>query len=136
MKKNINNILTISLLILLGLTSLIELANLIGFGTQEVYLNHPDYPEGEQFKKELALGKLKLTLWTVLTIGLLITTILSKIKKRTDWLNWTALFVFIFATYLPIMTIINGLVFRGLIMGIITCGLAGLIIIKMKREKH
>ena len=123
-------------MILLGLASLIELANLIGFGTQEVYLNHPDYPEGEQFKTDLALGKLKLTLWTLLTLGLLIMTILSKIKKRTDWLNWTALSVFIFATYLPIMTIINGLLFRGLIMGVITCGLAILIIIKMKREKH
>ena len=130
----LNRILAILLIVFLGLTLISELANLIGFRSQEIYLNHPDYPEGEKYKADLAAGKLELIIWTILTAGSLMMIIISLVKKRIDWLNWVALLIFVLATYLPILIIINGLIFRGIVFGIITLGLAGLIILKMIKE--
>ena len=43
---------------------------------------------------------------------------------------------FILATYLPILTIMNGLTTRGLIMALITLGLAGVTFVKMTKDKN
>ena len=47
------HIIYVFLVIALGFTLIAEIGNLIGFGTQEAYLQHPDYPEGEQYKKDV-----------------------------------------------------------------------------------
>ncbi|GAA4842239.1 hypothetical protein [Algivirga pacifica] len=135
MTRIIDIILAIIVIGGLSLTLLVEIANLIGFGTQEYYLQHPDYPEGSEFKKDLKSGFAQLIFWTIITAGLLTLSIYSRIKKKKGLLNRTALATFIFATYLPILTILNGLTIRGLIMGTVTLGLAGLTLIKMIKEK-
>lgn len=135
MTRIIEKILVIILIVGLSFTLLVEIANLIGFGTQEHFLLHPDYPEGREYKRDLQSGLVQLTIWTIVTAGLLTLTIYSRIKKDKGIFNKIAFVTFILATYLPILTIMNGLTTRGLIMAFVTLGLAGLTLFKMKKEK-
>ena len=131
----IDKILAIILIIGLSFTLIVEIANLIGFGTQEHFLQHPDYPDGLEYKRDLQSGLIQLTIGTVITAGLLILIIYSRIKKDKYLFNRIAFITFIFATSLPILTIMNGLTTRGLIMAFVTLGLAGLTFIKLKKDK-
>lgn len=115
----------------------VETANLIGFGSQEYYLQHVDYPEGPGLKRDLNNDFIQLTFWTIITAALLTLTIYSRIKMNKKLFNQLALTAFILATYLPILTILNGLTTRGILMAGVTLGLAGLTLLKMKNEtKH
>lgn len=135
MTRIIDKILAIILIVGLFFTLLVEIANLIGFGTQEHFLQHPDYPEGPEYKRDLQSGLVQLTIWTIVSAGLLTLTIYSRIKKDKGLFNKIAFTTFILATYLPILTIMKGGTTRGLIMAFVTLGLAGLTLIKMKKEK-
>jgi hypothetical protein len=136
MMRIIDKILAIILIVGLSFTLVIEIANLIKFGTQEHFLQHPDYPEGLEYKRDLQSGLIQLTIWTILTAGLLTLTIYSRMKKNKGLFNKMAFVTFILATYLPILTIMNGLTTRGMIMAFLTLGLAGLTFIKMEKEKN
>jgi len=98
-------------------------------------MQHHDYPEGPDFKRDLRNGFIQLTFWTIITAALLTLIIYSRIKKNKKLFNQLALTTFIVATYLPVLTILNGLTTRGFIMGSVTLGLAGLTLLKMKNEK-
>jgi hypothetical protein len=135
MKRTVDKILATLVIVGLSFALLAETANLIGFGSQEHYLQHPDYPEGPDFKRDISNGFIQLTFWTIITAALLTVTIYSRIKKNINLFNQLALTTFIVATYLPILTILNGLTTRGFIMAGVTLGLAGLTLIKMKYEK-
>lgn len=130
MNKAITYFLTITLSLLL----IVEIANLIGFGSQEIYLNHPDYPEGEQFKKDLETGRIKLILWTFLTLSLLVSIVISKLKKRNDWINRIALIFFGLTNYLPFLSFTNGKTTNGFIQAVVTMTLTLLMYLKMKKE--
>ena len=119
----------------LSFALLAETANLIGFGSQEYYLQHPDYPEGPGFKRDLSNGFIQLTFWIIITSALLTLTIYSRIKKNKKLFNQLALTTFIIATYLPILTISNRLTTRGILMAGVTLGLAGLTLLQMKNDR-
>jgi len=129
-----NKVITYFLIITLSLLLIVELANLIGFGSQEFYLNHPDYPEGEQFKKDLESGRFKLIMWTLLTLSLLISAAISKLKKRNDWINRIALIFFGLTNYLPFLSFTNGKITNGFIQAGVTVTLTLLMYFKMKNE--
>ena len=129
-----NKTITYFLIITLSLLFIIEIANLIGFGSQEIYLNHPDYPEGEQFKKDLESGLFKLILWTTLTFSLLISTVISKLKKRNDWINKIALTILVFTNYLPFLSFTNGKTTNGFIQAGVTMTLTILMYLKIKKD--
>src|SRR5690606_29776712 len=135
MMRTVDKILATIVIVGLSFALLAETANLIGFGSQEYYLQHPDYPEGADFKRDVNNGFIQLSFWTIITAALLIWTIYSRIKKDKKLFNQLALTTFIIATYLPILTIINGLTTRGILMAGVTLGLAGLTLLKMKNEK-
>ena len=136
MNRIMDKILVIILLVGLSFTLLVEIANMIGFGSQEHFLQHPDYPEGPEYKRDLQSGLVQLIIWTIVTAGLLTLTIYSRIKKDKGLFNKIAFVTFVLATYLPILTIMSGLTTRGLIMSLITLGLAGLTFVKMKKDKN
>jgi len=133
--RTLDKILATIVIVGLSFALLTETANLIGFGSQEYYLQHPDYPEGPDFKRDVSNGFIQLSIWTIITGVLLTLTIYSRIKKDRKLFNQLALTTFIVATYLPILTIINGLTTRGIVMAGLTLGLAGLTLLKMKNEK-
>ena len=136
MNRIMDKILVIILLVGLSFTLLVEIANMIGFGSQEHFLQHPAYPEGPEYKRDLQSGLVQLIIWTIVTAGLLTLTIYSRIKKDKGLFNKIAFVTFVLATYLPILTIMSGLTTRGLIMALITLGLAGLTFVKMKKDKN
>lgn len=135
MTKKSDKILTIILLTFLSLIFVIELGNLIKFGWGEFYLKHPDFPEGEIYKAELKRGKIKLTLWTIFTGGLLVASIVAKLIKKRKWINIIALLTFTIALYLPILAMINGNVLTGLIIGLILISFLILTIWNIKKDK-
>ena len=136
MIRTVDKILATIVIVGLSFALFAETANLIGFGSQEYYLHHPDYPEGPDFKRDIRNGLIQLSFWTIITGALLTLTIYSRIKKNRKLFNQLALTTFILATYLPILTILNGLITRGIIMIVVTLGLAGLALFKMKNEKY
>lgn len=123
-----------TLILLLSFCFLIEITNLINFGSQEIYLNHPDYPEGEKFKKGVQAGQIKLIIWTLLTIILLVTTIVSKLKNRYDRICIIAFICCILTNYLPYLSFINGKTTNGIIQILITVTLTVLMFFKVQRE--
>ncbi len=136
MTKTLDTILKVILIGGLSLAFFGETANLIGFGMQEHYLQHPDYPEGPDYKRDLQEGKIQLAFWTIITAGLLGLVIYSRIKNNRQLFNQTALATFIGATFLALLLIINGgSTTGGLIWICVTLTLIGLTLIKMKIEK-
>ncbi len=131
----VDKILATIVIVWLSFALLAKITNLIGFGSQEYYLQHPDYPEGADFKRDVNNGFILLTFWTIITAALLTLTIYSRIKKNKKLFNQLALTTFIVATYPPILIISKGLTTRGIIMAGVTLGLAGLTLLKMKHEK-
>tara|TARA_B100000795_G_C22534843_1_gene336544 strand:- start:205 stop:609 length:405 start_codon:yes stop_codon:yes gene_type:complete len=129
-----NKVISYFLISILSLFFLIEIANLIGFGSQEIYLKHPDYPEGEQFKKDLRAGHVKLILWSLLTFSLLISTIVAKVNKRYDWISKIAFIFCLLTNYLPYLSFINGKTTNGIIQISITMTLTVLMFFKLKKE--
>ena len=55
-------------LVLLGITLLF---NLIGIGTQEHFLNHPGYPEGDDFKQDVQQSGILIGVSLVCIVGLI-----------------------------------------------------------------
>jgi len=135
MYKKVDVFLTIVSITLLSLAVIGELGNLLGFGTQEVYLHHPDFPEGENFIKDIENGKLELLLWAILTMALLVITIYSKVKRDRKLFNWTALTTFIVTSYLPFLTIANGMIARGFLMLAVLISLIAIVLFQIRREK-
>ena len=136
MNRKVDIFLTTITLILLAFALIAELGNLVNFGSQEFYLQHPEFPEGENYNKAIENGKLELILWTILTISLLTMILYSKFKKNQKLFNRTSVAIFIFATYLPILTITNGLIVRGLIMLIVIIGLIAITLFQIRQEKR
>lgn len=135
MKSTLDKILATVAITILSFALIAEMANLIGFGSQEHFLQHPDYPEGNDYLKDLKNGFIQLVIWTIITAVLLTLTIYARLKKNRKLFNQLALTTFILAIYLPILTILNGLPTRGFVMGGVTLGLVGLTLLKMKNDK-
>jgi|SRR5688572_19627088 hypothetical protein len=135
MNKKIDLFLTIATISFLFFFLIAELGNLIGFGTQEFYLNHPDYPEGENFNQAIENGKLELTLWTILTIALLGTILYSKVKKDQKLFNGTALATFLASIYIPFLAFSKGMNTTG--FGILAAIIVFIVVIifQIRREK-
>ena len=96
-----------------------ELTNLIGFGSQEYYLQHPGFPEGTDYLNELKSGKLKLILLTICTIGILSLMIYSMLKRNRNLIRKLIILTFSLALYLPILAFINGKILTGITFGLI-----------------
>ena len=134
--NTIEKLLTVILLLFLSFALIVELANLIGFGSQEIFLQHPDYPEGQEYRNALTIGRVKLIIWTLLTAGLLLVATVSKINKNKALFNWVTLITFTLAICLPFLAIISGNIAVGLIATVAILGLIGLTVFKMKKEKN
>lgn len=135
MNKKIELFLAIATVSFLFFVLIAELGNLIGFGTQEYYLNHPEYPEGEEFKKAIENGKLELTLWTILTTALLATVIYSKVKKDQKLFNRSALATFLASIYIPILSFVKGMITLGFGILTVIIVLIVVVIFQIRREK-
>jgi hypothetical protein len=120
----------------LVLALLVEIANLIGFGSQEYFLHHPDYPDGPQFRRDVNAGFGRLVFFTLVTAALLLEAIYARRKGNQLLFYQITLLTFLFAFYLPIITILNGLVSRGIFMALIILGLAGFSLLQLLREKN
>ena len=113
-----DKILGIITLIFLSIMTIAELINLIGFGSQEYYLQHPGFPEGTDYLNELKSGKLKLILLTICTIGILSLMIYSMLKRNRNLIRKLIILTFSLALYLPILAFINGQIISGIIFGL------------------
>ena len=111
---------------ILFLFFVVFLSNLIGFGSQEVFLNHPGYPEGEDYLKDLKEAKVNLFIWFVLDISLLVTSLVSIVMKKELLSILTTLATSLLLFYLPLK-----MYFNGNIVGAITLGLFLVIISTM-----
>ena len=118
MTNTTEKIIGIITLIFLSLLTIVELTNLIGFGSQEYYLQHPGFPEGNDYLNELKSGKLKLTLLTIFTIGILSLLIYSILKKNRNLIRKLVILTFSLALYLPILAFTNGQILSGIIFGL------------------
>ena len=118
MTNTTDKILGIITLIFLSLMTIAELTNLIGFGSQEYYLQHPGFPEGTEYLNELKRGKLKLTLLTICTIGISSLIIYSMINRNRNLIRKLIILTFSLALYLPILAFINGQIISGIIFGL------------------
>lgn len=116
MIKKINKSFVFALIAVLLVAFFVQLANLIDFGSQEIFLNHPEYPEGEEFIRDLEFGRKVLTASTFLTGLLLATAIFSRVRKNYLLFNWTSLLTFILIGVLPVIAFNNGKKVTGLIM--------------------
>jgi hypothetical protein len=116
MIKKIDKPFVFALIAVLLVALFVQLANLIGFGSQEIFLNHPEYPEGEEFKRDLEFGRKILTTSTLITGLLLALAIFSRIRKNYLLFNWTSLLTFILIGVLPVIAFYNEKKVTGLIM--------------------
>ena len=119
MTNTIDKIIGIIALLFLSLLTIVELTNLIGFGSQEYYLQHLGFPEGNDYLSELKSGKLRLSLLTILTFGLLSSLIYSIIKRKRNLISTLVILTFSLAMYLPILAFANGKTLTGIIFGLI-----------------
>ena len=136
MIRKLNNTLFFSLVAILTFALLTQLANLIGFGDQEVFLKHPEYPEGEEFKKHLKFWKVVLFVTTSITGVLLTTTIFSIIKKNQSLFNWTSLITFFSLGVLPFIAFINGKTVTGILTTVLVFSGIMVTVFKINRESN
>ena len=68
---------------------------------------------------ELKSGKLRLSLLTILTFGLLSSLIYSIIKRKRNLISTLVILTFSLAMYLPILAFANGKTLTGIIFGLI-----------------
>tara|TARA_R110001606_G_C15363987_1_gene648825 strand:+ start:46 stop:513 length:468 start_codon:yes stop_codon:yes gene_type:complete len=119
MTNTIDKIIRIITLIILSLLAIIELTNLIGFGTQEYYLQHPGFPVGSDYLNEIKSGKQKLIILTIITFGILISIIYSIAKRKQNMTRKLVILTFTFSMSLPILAFINGKILTGISFGLI-----------------
>ncbi len=135
MNKKIDLFLTIATISFLCFVLISELANLIGFGTQEFYLNHPEYPEGEKFGSAIEKGRLELTFWTILTIVFLATIIYAKVNRDQKLFYRTTLAAFIATIYIPLIAFAKGKITTGFFILAVIVMFIAVVIVQIMSEK-
>jgi hypothetical protein len=136
LRKIVDKILVSLVFVGLVLALLVEIVNLNGLGSQEYFLHHPDFPDGPQFRRDVNAGFGRLVFFTLVTAALLIAAIYARRKGNKLLFYQSTLLTFLFAFYLPIITFLNGLVIRGIVMALIILGLASFSLLELLREKN
>lgn len=136
MTNTIDKLLASVLFVGLSLALVIEVGNLIGFGSHEYYLHHPDYPDGEQFRRDVNSGFAMLLFFTLTTAVLLMVVLVAKRRNNKLMFYQAALLTFLFALFLPIRTMMNGLIFTGVAIALIILGIVALVVMRIVQERN
>ncbi len=111
-----------------------ELANLIDFGTQEYYLNHPGFPEGDDYLEAINKGRKNLIFWTIITFVVLFFLFLSYFKKKYKLHKRLIILTFSFALYLPVLAFINKKLILGTLLSLLFISIIFLSIFKIQKS--